>query len=66
MVSRILGRRTDRKIEDVLGENQCGFRSRKRTRNAIGMLKIMSERPFDTEKVLCACFINWQMDWIPN
>jgi hypothetical protein len=29
MISRILGRRTDRKIEDVLGENRCGFRSGK-------------------------------------
>jgi len=54
---------TDRKIEDVLGENQCGIRSGKRTRNAIGMLKIISGRPFDTEKELCACLINWQMGW---
>jgi len=66
MVSRILVRRTDRKIEDVLGGNQCGFRSRKRTRDAIGELKIISERSSDTEKELCAYFINWQIDWTPN
>jgi len=41
IVSRILGRRIDRKIEDVPGENQCGFRSGKRTRNAIGILRII-------------------------
>jgi hypothetical protein len=63
MVSRILGRRTDRKIEDVLGENRCGFRSDKRIRDATGMLRKISERPFDTEKELCACFIDWQLDW---
>jgi len=58
IISRILGRRNDRKIEDVLGENQCGFRSGKRTRNANGMLRIISGRTFDIEKELCACFID--------
>jgi hypothetical protein len=31
--------------------------------DAIGMLRIISERPFDTKKELCACFMDWQMDW---
>jgi hypothetical protein len=35
-VSSIPGRRIDRKLEDVLEEDQCGFRSEKRTRDEFG------------------------------
>ena len=42
IVAKIL-RRTERKIEDVLGEDQFGFRRGKGTRDAIGMLRIISE-----------------------
>jgi hypothetical protein len=42
IVVRIL-RRIERKIKDVLGEDQFGFKRRKGTRDAIGMLKIISE-----------------------
>jgi hypothetical protein len=52
-----------RKLEDVLGEDQCGFRSVKGNKDAIWMLKIISERTFDTAKELCSCFIDCQMDW---
>jgi hypothetical protein len=41
-VARIL-RRTERKIVDVLGENQFGFRTGKGFPHAIGMLRIMSK-----------------------
>jgi hypothetical protein len=41
IVAKIL-RRTERKMEDVLGEDQFEFRGRKGTRDAIGMLKIIS------------------------
>jgi hypothetical protein len=43
IVARILRRRSERKIEDVLGEDQFGFRRGKGTRDAIGMLRIISE-----------------------
>jgi len=43
IVAKILRRRIKKKIEDVLGEDQFGFRSGKETRDAIGMLRI-SER----------------------
>jgi len=33
----------DRKVENVLGEDQFGFRSGKGTRDAIGILRIISE-----------------------
>ena len=43
VVAKILRRRVERKIEDVFGEDQFGFRRRKGTRDAIGMLRIISE-----------------------
>jgi len=41
--AKILRRRVEKKIEDVLGEDQCGFRRGKGTRDAVGMLRIISE-----------------------
>jgi hypothetical protein len=41
--AKILRRRIEKKIEDVLGEDQFGFRRGKGTRDAIGMLRIISE-----------------------
>jgi hypothetical protein len=43
IAARILGRGIERKIEDVLGEDQFGFRRGKGSRDAIGMLRIISE-----------------------
>jgi hypothetical protein len=42
IVVMTLRRRIQRKIEHVLGD-QCAFRRRKGTRNAIGMLRITTE-----------------------
>jgi len=42
-VAKILRRRIERKIEGVLGEDQFGFRRGKRTRGAVGMLRVTSE-----------------------
>ena len=53
-------RRTEKKIEDVLGEDQFGFRRGKGTRDAIGMLRIISERTLELDEELCVCFIDWQ------
>jgi hypothetical protein len=60
IVARILTGRNERKIGDVLGEDQFGFRGGKGTRDAIGMLRITSERTLDMDEELCACFIDWQ------
>jgi hypothetical protein len=57
---RILRRRIERKTEDALGEDQFGFRRGKGTMDAIGMLRIISERTLDIDEELCACFIDWQ------
>ena len=45
IVTKIL-RRIEKKIQEVLGEDQFGFRRGKGTRDAIGMLRILSERPW--------------------
>jgi hypothetical protein len=46
----------EKKIEDVLGEDQFGFRREIGTRNAIGLLKTISEQSLDTDEELRACF----------
>jgi hypothetical protein len=43
IIAKILRRRIERKIKDVLGEEQFGFRRGKGTRDAIGMMRIISE-----------------------
>jgi hypothetical protein len=41
--AKIHRRRTERKIEDIIGEDQFGFRRRRKgPRDAIGMLSIIS------------------------
>ena len=57
---RILRRRIEKKSEDVHGEDRFGFRRGKETRDATGMLEIISERIVDVDEELCACFVNWQ------
>jgi len=49
-----------RKFEDVLEEDQFEFRRGKGTRNAIGMLRIISERTLEIDEELSVCFIDWQ------
>jgi hypothetical protein len=57
---RILTRRIERKTEDLLGEDQFGFRRGKETRGATGMLRIISGQTLDIDEELCAWFIDWQ------
>jgi hypothetical protein len=59
IVARILRRRIERKTEDALGGDQFGFRRGKITRDAIGMLRIISEPTLVINEKLCACFIDW-------
>jgi hypothetical protein len=44
IAARRLRRRTERKIEEILGVDEFEFSRGKVTRNAIGMLRIISER----------------------
>jgi hypothetical protein len=59
-VAIILRSRIERKTVDALGEDQFGFRRGKGTRDAIGMLRIISERTLVIDEELCACFVDWQ------
>jgi hypothetical protein len=52
MVARISWRRIERKVEVVLGEDQFGLRKRKGTKDAIGMMRIISERTLDRDEDL--------------
>ena len=58
--AKILRRRIERKIEDVLGEGQFGFRRGEGTRDVIGMVRIIAERTLEIDEELCICFIDWQ------
>jgi len=44
---------------DVLREDQLGFRRGRETRNANGMLRIISEWTLYIYMELCACCIDW-------
>jgi hypothetical protein len=59
-VEKVLRRRIEKKIEDLLGVDQFGFSRAKGTRNAIGMLRIISERTLEIDEELSVCFIDWQ------
>ena len=60
IIAKILRRKIEMKIEDVLGEDQFGFRRGKGTRDAIGMTRIISEHTLEIDEELCVCFIDWQ------
>ena len=44
IVAKILRRKIEKKIEDVLEEDRFGFRRGKGTRDAIGILRIISKQ----------------------
>jgi len=48
------------KIQEVIEEDQFGLRKGEGTRDAIGLMKIISERVLDIKEEMCLCFINWQ------
>jgi hypothetical protein len=54
IVAKILRRRIEKKIEDVLGEEQFRLRRGKGRRNASGMLRIISERNLEIDEKLFA------------
>jgi len=60
IVTNILRRRIEKKIEEILGEDPFGYRRGKGTSDAIGMLRIISERTLEIDEDLCVCFIDWK------
>ena len=59
IVGRVLKRRMERKIGDVLGD-QFEFGKGRGIRNALGMLRIVSELTLEIDQELCACFLDFQ------
>ena len=57
--AKILRRRIEKKIEDVVEEDQFGFRRGKGTRDAVGMLRITSERTLEIDEEISVCSIDW-------
>ena len=60
IIAKILRRKTEKKIENVLGEDQFGFRRGKGTRETIGMMRIIEERTLEVDEEMCVCFIDWK------
>ena len=60
IVTKILRRWIEKKIEDVLGEDQFGFRRGKGTKDANSLPIIISERTLEIDEELYVCFIDWQ------
>ena len=60
IVALILSKRLESKIEEVTEEDQFGFRKGKGTRDAIGLMRIISERVLEIKEEMCLCFIDWQ------
>ena len=52
IIAKILRRRIERKIEAVLGEDQFGFRRGKGIRDAIGIMRIITERNLEIDEEL--------------
>jgi len=52
IIANIFRGRIEKKIEGVLGEEQFGFRGGKRTRNAIGMMRIVAEWTLEIDECL--------------
>jgi len=53
-VARVLRKSIEMKTEDVLGKDLFGYRRGKGTRDANGMLRIISELTLEANKELCA------------
>jgi retron-type reverse transcriptase len=60
IVAKILRRRIEKEIKNVLGENQFGFGRGKGTTNAIGMMRIIAARTLEIDEEMCVCFVDWQ------
>jgi hypothetical protein len=59
IVANILRRRFEKKIDDVLGVDHFGFTREKGTKDAIAVLRIISERTLEIDEELSVCFIDW-------
>jgi Reverse transcriptase (RNA-dependent DNA polymerase). len=59
-VAHILSKRLENKIEEVIEEDQFRFLKGKGIIDAIGLMRIISERVLDVKEEMCLWFIDWQ------
>ena len=55
ILPRVLAKRLETKAEDYIGKNQFGFRKGHGTREAIGVMRMLSEKAIDHDNELFVC-----------
>ena len=59
VILRVIMMRVRRKLKPEIGKEQCGFMEDTGTRNAIFMLRMLSERAIEMQKEVYVCFIDY-------
>ena len=59
-IARILSERLKSKKEEIIEEDQFRYHRGKDTGDAIGLMKITSERMLGVKEVIFLCFIHWK------
>ena len=59
----IMNRRLHSKMEDILEEEQFGFRKGKGTRDAIGLIRTIGERYIEKDKDVYAVFVDLEKEF---
>jgi hypothetical protein len=60
LLLKIINRRIENKIENILGNTQFGFRKKKGTREAIASLKLLTQRAIAVNRKLYVAFIDYE------
>jgi Reverse transcriptase (RNA-dependent DNA polymerase). len=60
IAASFLSKRLESKIEEVIEEDEFGFRKCKGTRDAIVLMRIISEKVLGVKEEMCLCFIGWK------
>ena len=60
VITKVILERMRRKIEENLEEDQFGFRKGRGTRDAIGCMRMLTERVLELNREICVCFIDYE------
>jgi len=60
IILRVLNRRIESKASTFIGKSQFGFRQGRGTREAIGVMRMLSERSLDHDNELFVCFVDFE------
>ena len=66
---KILQKRIEGKVEDYISKTQYGFRRGVGTRDAIGVVRLLSEKSIEFDKEIYVCFVDFEkafdrVDWV--